>query len=294
MPIATIFPSRFRPGRRIRIIRYIQPRDFTELYSMCKDQSPSAGAIRLGGVTYLNARPLIDAVEELDPRVRLTLDHPSRLADGLLAGRFDAATVPSIVLARRPECAIVSDACIACHGPVRSVKLFGRVPAGRILRLALDEGSRTSAALAQILLAERHGVRPKIEPLPIEAALGECSADAMLLIGDRGMTMGNNGFEFVWDLGAEWKDWTGEPFVFALWIARPDCQIAGLGELLSSARDRGVGRLAEIARRQAPQVGLPESECLAYLRDNLTFHFGPSQRRGMERFFSLARKHGLV
>jgi len=212
----------------------------------------------------------------------------------LVAGRFDAATVPSIVLARQPECTIVSDACIACNGPVRSVKLFSRVPAGRIRHLALDEGSRTSAALVQILLAERHGIRPRIELLPIGAALGDCAADAMLLIGDRCMTFDAAEYEFVWDLGAEWMQWTGEPFVFALWIARPGVAMNGLGELLSAARDRGVGRRAEIARRQAPAVGLPESECLAYLRDNLTFHFGPRQQQGLERYFTLARKHGLV
>ncbi len=261
---------------------------------MHAERISSAAEIRLGGVTYLNARPLIDAVEELDPRVRLTLDHPSRLADALTAGQLDAATVPSIVLARQPECEIVSDACISCDGPVRSVKLFSRVPAERIKRLALDEGSRTSAALVQILLAERHGIRPAVEPLPIGTEPSDCAADAMLLIGDRCMTFDAVKYEFVWDLGEEWTRWTGEPFVFALWIARPGGATAVLDKLLSAARDRGVGRLAEIARRRAPEVGLPESECLAYLRDNLTFHLGPRQRQGWGLFFALAHKHDLV
>ena len=82
-------------------------------------------------------------------------DLPSRLADGLVAGRLDVALVPSIEYCRNPGCTIVSDACIASDGPVRSIKLYSRVPLERIGSLALDEGSRTSATLVRIWLKER-------------------------------------------------------------------------------------------------------------------------------------------
>src|SRR5213078_4560426 len=80
---------------------------------------------------------------------------------------------------------IVSDACVACRGPVLSVKLHFRVPPGEVRRVALDEGSRTSAALTRILLAELYGVQPKWEPLPIGCGIETTDADAVLLIGDR-------------------------------------------------------------------------------------------------------------
>ncbi len=111
-----------------------------------------AERLRIGVVTYLNARPLTACLAQLAPNAELVVDLPSRLADGLAAGRLDVALIPSVEYFRHPGYVVVSDACVACDGPVRSVKLYGRVPVSRIRTVALDEGSRTSAALAQILL----------------------------------------------------------------------------------------------------------------------------------------------
>jgi chorismate dehydratase len=250
--------------------------------------------IRVGAVAYLNTRPLIDALAELDPRLEVVIDYPSRLADALCAGDLDVATIPSIEYARHPEFSIVSDACIACEGPVRSVKLFGRVPVEDIHTLALDEGSRTSAALAQILLKERFGVTPRLLSLPLGASLGDTPANAVLLIGDRGMAPVSGVFEFEWDLGEEWSRWTGLPFVFSLWVARPGVDLSSVGKTLAAARDLGLTRFAEIARREAPLIGIPEADCLAYLRDHLEFRLGRRQRQGLERFFALAGRLGLA
>ena len=91
--------------------------------------------VRVGAVNYLNTKPLIYDLRRLAPQAELILDLPSRLADGLSAGRFDVALIPSIELFADPSYTIVSDACIACRGPVLSVKLFSRVPADRIRSL---------------------------------------------------------------------------------------------------------------------------------------------------------------
>ena len=258
-----------------------------------RSESVGRGKIRVGAVTYLNARPLIVALEELDPRVEIVFDHPSRLADALAAGRLDVAMIPSIEYARQPGYSIVSDACIACDGPVRSVKLFGRVPVEDIHTLALDEGSRTSVALVHILLKQRFGVTPNTRPLPIGATLNDAPDDAVLLIGDRGMRPTNGAFEFVWDLGEEWSRWTGLPFVFSLWIARPGVDLRGIDKTLAAARDAGLSRLAEIARCEAPTVGISEDDCLSYLRDHLEFRLGRRQRQGLEHFYALAGRHEL-
>ncbi len=250
--------------------------------------------IRLGAVTYLNTRPLIVALAELDPRLDLVTDYPSRLADALAAGELDVATIPSIEYARHGEFSIVSDACIACDGPVRSVKLYGRVPVEDIQTLALDVGSRTSAVLARILLKERFGVAPKLRSLPIGVDLGDMPADAVLVIGDRGMAPVNGPFEFVWDLGEEWSRWTGLPFVFSFWVARPGVDLRGVAGTLAAARDIGLTRLAEIARREAPLIGIPAEDCLSYLRDHLEFRLGRRQQQGLERFFALAAKLKLA
>src|SRR5260221_1678380 len=143
--------------------------------------------MRIGAVSYLNTKPLVYRLAELAPEHELGFDLPSRLADELAAGRLDVALIPSIEYFQRSDYTIVSDACIACRGPVRSVKLLSRVPLEQIGTLALDEGSRTSAALVRILLHERFGLKPKLLPFPIDARPESIVADALLLIGDRAM-----------------------------------------------------------------------------------------------------------
>ena len=259
-----------------------------------RSDSTTRDTIRIGAVACLNARPLVFSLAKIAPWVELVIDLPSRLADALGAGRLDVAMIPSIEYARHGEYTVISDACIACDGPVRSVKLYSRVPVERLQTLALDEGSRTSAALVRILLKERFGVWPETRPLPIGDSPDDVPADALLLIGDRGMLPTNGAFAFEWDLGQEWAQWTGLPLVFAMWIARPGVDLSGVGEALAAARDDGLLRLEEIARQAAPAIGIPEAECLAYLRDHLTFHLGARQRQGLERFFTLAERHGLA
>ena len=116
----------------------------------------------------------------------------------------------------------------------------------------------------------------------------------MVVIGDRGMLAPDEDLAFAWDLGEEWSRWTGLPFVFALWAARPHVQETRIDRALAAARDEGLARLPEIARLASPEVGIPEAECLSYLRDNLEFHLGPRQQEGMERFYQLAKRHGLA
>ena len=126
--------------------------------------------IRVGAVSYLNAKPLYYRLCEFAPDVELTMDVPSRLADRLAAGELDVALIPSVEYLRGVGRGyeILPGFAIAARGAVRSVKLFSRVPFERIERLALDEGSRTSQALARVWLDARHGVRPgRIEPLPM-------------------------------------------------------------------------------------------------------------------------------
>jgi chorismate dehydratase len=258
-----------------------------------KDTNERSG-VRIGAVDYLNARPLTLSLADLAPQAEIVFDLPSRLADGLAEGRLDVALIPSIEYLRSPGCTIVSDACVACDGPVRSVKLYGRTSVERIRTLALDEGSRTSAVMARILLRERFGLEPSLEQLPIGASLDDSAADAVMLIGDRAMSPVNGAFEFVWDLGEEWSVWTGLPFVFAMWVARPNVDLEGIDVALSAARDEGVRRLDEIARREAPRLGIAEEECRRYLRDRLRFRLGPRQRRGLETFYRLAVQCGLA
>jgi chorismate dehydratase len=252
--------------------------------------------MRIGAVNYLNSKPLVHRLAELAPDVRLTFDLPSRLADGLAASRLDVALVPSIEFLRTPGAAIISDACVAACGPVLSVKLHFRVPPEKVRRVALDEGSRTSAALSRILLSELCGVRAQWEPLPIGCGLESTDADAVLLIGDRAMarTEVRSRFWDVWDLGDQWYRWTGLPFVFAMWVARPGVEARRIAAVLTAARDVGLGHLEEIAAREAPLVEIPRALALRYLRENLHFTLGTEEIAGLRRFYQLCVQHELA
>lgn len=268
------------------------------------------GPLRIGAVSYLNTVPLVAHLAELLPGARLSLDHPSRLADDLAAGRLDVALAPSIEVARHPEWSVVSTACIGCRGPVLSVKVLFRTPPERVRRLALDAGSRTSAALAQILLDDMYGVRPELMELPIGASPDDADADAVLVIGDRAIRVDvaasvrdsdspeseklGRGFVDSWDLGDRWCRWTELPFVFAVWAARPGVELGEVEVALDAARDRGRASIEAIAREQSTAMGLPYKLVFTYLRDNLNFYLDAGERTGMELFFERARALDLI
>jgi chorismate dehydratase len=248
----------------------------------------------VGAVQYLNTRPLVHGLAASG--VTLSYDLPSRLADRLAAGELDVALIPSIELFRGDQYRVVSDACIGCRGPVMSVKLFFRTAPERVQSLAVDEGSRTSATLARILLAERFGVEPRVEVLPIGAGVGQTSADAVLLIGDRALSMppGEASFQLIWDLGDEWCRWTQLPFVFAVWAARASLDARSIEPLLARARDSGRSNLAAIAAAEAAGHGLTVPQCLSYLRDNLHYELGSAEREALSLFYALAAKLSLA
>lgn len=252
------------------------------------------GRLRVGAVRYLNARPLVRHLARALPDAEISCDTPRRLADLLAAGELDVALAPCVCLAAHPEWSLVSTACIGARGPVESVKLLFRTPPAEVRSLALDEGSRSSVVLAQILLAEKHAVRPRLETLPLGKALNSTDADAVLMIGDR--AMGPPPTEFIdwWDLGAEWRRWTGLPMVFAMWMARPGVDGTLLAEAFDQARDEGLRDVATIAAEASVEMQLPEEFVLRYLREHLHYRFGPNERQGLEEFFARAARHGFI
>ena len=250
--------------------------------------------LRVGAVSYLNSKPLIEGLPNVLPDADLSLDVPSRLADALGTDDLDVALIPSIEAFQRPNYEVISDACVATHGPVLSVRLFCRVHPGEIRTLALDEGSRTSVALTRIMLAERYGVTPETELLALDRTIQETTADAILLIGDRAIHEPPEAFHTVWDLGQEWLDWTGLPFVFAMWVTRQGTKLSGVDAALRQARDRGLERIPEIAAEWGPKIGISPETATSYLTRNLFFRMRSAERSGLRLFHELAVKNDLV
>ncbi len=244
--------------------------------------------IRIGAVSYLNTKPLICDLDVLAPDAELILDAPSRLADQLAAGELDVALIPVIEYFRSGFYSIVPDVSIAARGPVLSVPLFSRKTWSSVRRVALDAGSRTSAALTQILLRKRYGVHPDVLPLPLDGRAEDDDADAVLLIGDRAMRACLPGFVHAYDLGQEWYDWTGLPFVYAVWAVRPGVDLNGVDTALIEAKRRGLAQIGAIAQREAPGLELDAGFCRRYLANILHFDLGPREQAGLRRYYELA------
>ncbi len=251
-------------------------------------------AVRVGAVNYLNTKPLIHEFDLLAPNAELILDVPSRLADQLAIGELDVALIPVVEYFRAGSYSIVPNIAIASRGPVLSVTLFSRKPWNDIRRVALDAGSRTSAVLTQILLRKRHGATPEIVPLSMEENAEDVDADAVLLIGDRAMRACLPGFAHAYDLGQEWFDWTGLPFVYAVWAVRDGADLGGVEHALVEAKRRGLAAVGRIAHHEAPLLQLDAGFCRRYLSNILHFDLGPREQAGLHHYYMLACELGLA
>lgn len=254
---------------------------------------------RIGAVAYLNTKPLIYGLEhQLKGVGSLHLELPSRLAQQMQDRQIDVGLIPVVeYLRHRDRYRLISNAGIACQGPVWSVRVLFRVPPDQVKTLGTDEGSRTSVALSQVLFESRYGKLPELIPFPIGSQPQDCPADAVLVIGDRAMNPDRYRSDFYldWDLGQEWYLETGLPFVFAMWVAR-DSQFdqPRLIELLESSRDQGCQHVHEIIGRYARSYGLTDQACREYLTRYLRFTIGRAELQGLAEFSARCQALGLA
>lgn len=246
--------------------------------------------LRIGAVPYLNAKPITAGLAERSDLEYVELV-PSQLATALAAGDLDCALVSSIEAKRLVGSTILDAPCIASHGAVDSVRLFGAADPRGASRVALDGASRTSVALARLVYA-RFLARADIAYLDVGPAPDPRTtlADATLVIGDAALRIAALGrFESL-DLGASWTEATGLPFVWAVWLAAPHVDESRRRELvriLSAARldDPATERTA---REWATRLGLPERVTVPYLMRTIRYELGDRERIGLDTFLHLA------
>jgi chorismate dehydratase len=252
---------------------------------------------RVAASSYLNSAPLIWSYTRGTRRraVELLTDTaPARCADMLARGEVAAALVPVVEYQRLTEVAIVPDVCVGARRAVRSVVLATRCDDLRdVRRVALDESSRTSAALVRIIFREfvGHDIETASRQPDVRAMLAE--ADAALVIGDPAMTFPREDLR-VHDLATLWREHTGLGFVFAMWMAHESAADAVRAADFAGARDEGLAHLEEIVEDYERQLSLPRAELRDYLTRNVCFELNEEMRAGLELYFALAHKHGLV
>ncbi|MHC4217729.1 MAG: menaquinone biosynthetic enzyme MqnA/MqnD family protein [Planctomycetota bacterium] len=259
--------------------------------------------IRLGVVSFVNTLPLIDGLENLvDLDLRFTV--PSLLLDQLVGGEVDLALCSSIDYQRSDApLTIVPVGLLGCDGSTLTVRLYSTRPLDQISEVYCDTDSHTSVVLMQILLKEQY----RIEPRLIDYDARERVADnrpldwpqAVLLIGDKVVTDSPPAIRYPYqlDLGAAWAELTGLPFVFALWLARRECNpsiVAAAAAILDRQRRHNRERLDLIIHRRALSRGWPPDLADGYLKQEIAFEWSEQRRAGLELFFDKACEHGLA
>ena len=265
--------------------------------------------LRIGCVKYLNARPLIRGWPG-----EVEFDHPSALCERLANGELDVALVSSFEFLRNPIYRIIDDLSISSDGPVYSVVVAHQDEISQIEEIELDPASETAVNLLRCLLGD-FGLNPHLKQrstgiLPVGPAgvspavvKSGAAAPAQLLIGDQAIHFRESHadeFQF-WDLGDQWRKLIGLPFVYALWLIRPEVvapkQIA---DRLRGLRDENLGHLNELIADAVARVadpGHPEITrqfLSAYYHEHLRFSFGKAEKEGLRTFAQLCAKRGLL
>ena len=262
--------------------------------------SPLTAAARIGCVSYLNARPLIEGLDEADD-LHVRYDVPARLLDDLLAGEVDVALCPVIDFYRSPKpLRIVPAGAIGALGSTMTVRLYSRVPVEKVSTIHADTDSHTSVALLHVLMNKRFGLHPEVIDYDAREHVADGkdvdSPEAVLLIGDKVVTDSPNTAEYPHqiDLSEVWREWTGLPFVFAVWMSLDGVDLGELPRRLEQVRIKNQTRLHAIATKHAPRHGWPDDLAHRYLAEILHFEVGSDQLRAIERFGELAGELGII
>jgi chorismate dehydratase len=242
--------------------------------------------IRISLVDFLNARPLTWGLLHDPPEgIFISRDAPSVCADKLASGEVDVGLIPSIEYQRIPGLKVVRSLGIAASSEVRSVLLVSEVSRERIRSVSLDPASRTSATLVRILLKRVYGLDPEY----LESGI----TDARLIIGDPALKTRLNG-HVVLDLAAEWRAFSGHPFVFAFWAAREKAATPETAALLERSYEAGRSQFDALVREESRQTGLSEPVIEDYLRHALHYELDRGDLEGLDLFYRLAAEERLI
>jgi chorismate dehydratase len=261
--------------------------------------------LRVGRIPYINCYPVYGAVDRHAVRLEATLVDgvPTELNRRMAAGTLDVSVVSAVEYAREAtRYVLLPDLAISCDGAVRSVLLFSKRPADELdgCRVLVSRSSMTSVALLELLFEHVWDARPQFVPANAELTdvegFGNEEHDARLVIGDAALLLGSRlrahrrvpaGYQHAYDLGEEWKRWTGLPFVFAVWVAQravPVADALAVHATLIESRDWGLQHLDALAEQASSATGVDRSSCLEYL-SGLDYGLSYHHLAGLTEFF---------
>jgi chorismate dehydratase len=250
--------------------------------------------IKVGIVNYLNTKPLIYGIQQSPVADRLLLieDYPANVARMLMEGTIDVGLVPVAVIPHLKEHHIITDYCIGCAGAVASVGIFSEVPVEKIEKLLLDYQSRTSVALAKVLLKKYWKIEPElVDTSGLAGADYRASikgATAGVVIGDRALEQ-RKVSTYMYDLGEAWIDFTGLPFVFAAWVSNKPLPPDFISEF--NAANKGGLQHIETVVAENPY---PVFDLHKYYTEHISYELTEEKRKGLEMFLSFVSEERVV
>lgn len=240
--------------------------------------------IRVGAVSYLNTKPFIYGLQHgpISHEIELKLDYPARLVGMLKNDQIDIGLVPLGALPGLGEYHIVSDYCIGTEGEVASVALFSEVPMEEIEAVYLDYQSRTSVLLCKLLFQRHWKKAVRFLEAQDESYIHQIKGKtAGLIIGDRAL-MNRSKFPYTYDLGTGWKEMTGLPFVFAVWVHSHEWS-KEKEEVFSTAIASGLAYLDNIVVNHP----IAYYDLKYYYTRNISYHIDAPKRKAIAEFLRL-------
>ena len=240
--------------------------------------------IKITAVSYLNTKPFLYGIfnNQLDKLIDLQLDIPSVCAQKLKSGEADLGLVPIAVLPELKKPHIISDYCIGSLRSVRTVCLFSEKPIEKIEKVYLDYHSRTSVELVKILLKNHWKVTPKLIAATAGFEKKIKGTTAALVIGDRAIEM-HSGFEYYYDLGEAWNDYSGLPFVYAAWVSNRPLEDDFVA-LFNDALSKGVEQIPKlIYLLPTPQPGF---DLQHYFTNNISYELDGQKKKALTKFLA--------
>ena len=250
--------------------------------------------MRIGTVPFLNAVPLTWRLQQAGLNGEVISAPPRELTSLLIDGHLDAGLIPIVDYLHGAGDAIVKNISIAAEKQTDSVLLISRVPIPEVESVAVDRGSRSSIALLQILLAERHDLHPLIKPADPDVDAMLEKADAALVIGDPALRYKPRAAYVTIDLASEWNALTGLPFVFATWVVREGVDGQSIARILLEAKKQGLCHLDEILEAEAAARNIAASVARTYLTERLQYDLTEQHVSVISKFGELCVSHGIT
>jgi chorismate dehydratase len=247
-------------------------------------------------VRYLNAKPLVYGLEKKADQhpFEMTYDVPAICAEKLIDGEADFSMIPSIEYAKgKGEWRIAPNLCISSNGPVTSVNLFFNPQKRDVRKIAIDSSSRTSVILLKIILQEKYRLNPEYIVMEPDLEKMFSVADAALIIGDLALYEHGKNDSFL-DLGEEWSDLTGLPFVFAFWAGKKnEISLEDITHLQKSY-EVGAQHITEISKEYAQRHKNGWERYHRYLTEEIQYNFGHKEQEGLQAFYRYAFYYGFI